>query len=175
MQTDRRATVVIVGAGAAGTLTAVQLARTAWSRSTGLDLVLVDPCDRPGRGVAFGTTDQGHLLNVRAGGMSAFPQDPSHFVSWRARQRPGARPEPAVFASRAEFGRYLGECLDEAVSTSAGVVTLRHLRSRVVGARPAGDGVTLRTAEGDLLRADAAVVATGIGAPGFAWAPDTLA
>ena len=63
-----RPRVVIVGAGAAGTLVALHLARTAGQRSTALDVVLLDPADRWGRGVSFGTADDQHLLNVPASG-----------------------------------------------------------------------------------------------------------
>jgi hypothetical protein len=83
-----RPRIVIVGGGAAGTLVALHLIRTAGRRSTGCDIVLLDPVDLLGRGVAFGTTDERHLLNVPASGMSALPEDPGHFVAWRGRQDP---------------------------------------------------------------------------------------
>src|SRR5690242_18434555 len=81
-----RPVVLVVGGGAAGSLVAIHLARTAGRRSTGCDVVVVDPADLLARGVAFGTTDDGHLLNVPASGMSALPEDPGHFVAWRGRQ-----------------------------------------------------------------------------------------
>ena len=56
------------GAGAAGTLTALHLVRTSLRRSTPLELLLLDPADRWGRGVAFGTPEDQHLLNVTATG-----------------------------------------------------------------------------------------------------------
>src|SRR5580765_2489998 len=108
-----RSTVVVVGAGAAGALTAIHLARGAGRRSTDIDIVLVDPSDRTGRGVAYSTDDEQHLLNVQAAGMSALPEDPSHFVDWRTRDNsitPGSSDtaaDPAAFASRRQFGRYL--------------------------------------------------------------------
>src|SRR6185295_14936634 len=83
-----RPTDVVVGAGAAGALTAIHLARGAGRRSTDIDIVLVDPSDRIGRGVAYSTDDEQHLLNVQAAGMSALPEDPSHFVNWRTRDNP---------------------------------------------------------------------------------------
>ena len=48
--TTPRPTVVVVGAGAAGTLTAIHLLRAAGRRSTSLEVVLLDPGDRWGRG-----------------------------------------------------------------------------------------------------------------------------
>ena len=95
---------VVVGAGAAGSLTALHLARTARRRGTPLDVVLLDPAAYRARGTAFGTTDEQHLLNVPAGGMSALPEEPGHFVAWRARQHPELLPEPGVFAPRDRVG-----------------------------------------------------------------------
>ena len=86
--------IVVVGAGAAGSLTALHLGRTARRRGTPLDVVLVDPAPYRPRGTAFGTTDRQHLLNVPAGGMSALPEDPGHFVAWRARHHPELMTEP---------------------------------------------------------------------------------
>ena len=81
----------------------IHLARTAHQRGTEVDVVLVDPADRPGRGTAFGTTDDEHLLNVPAAGMTALPQDPGHFVAWRARQEHGTAAEPGTFAPRRQY------------------------------------------------------------------------
>ena len=55
---------MVVGAGAAGTLTALHLTRGRAAVRRRSEIVLVDPADRWARGVAFGTTDERHLLNV---------------------------------------------------------------------------------------------------------------
>jgi uncharacterized NAD(P)/FAD-binding protein YdhS len=170
-----RPRILVVGGGAAGTLVAIHLARTAGRRSTGCDLVLVDPADLLGRGVAFGTTDPGHLLNVPASGMSALPENPGHFVAWRGAQDPDRPSLPWDFAPRRQFAWYLQETLADALAGAAGQVTLRHVRARVVAARRAGPGVVLTTEEGRELPADAAVIATGLPEAGHAWAPEALA
>src|SRR5688572_13052352 len=71
--------VAIVGAGFSGSLLAVHLVRQARAP---LRVILVERRGRPGRGVAYGTRHSSHLLNVRTAGMSAFPEDPDHFVRW---------------------------------------------------------------------------------------------
>ena len=103
-ETSSTPRIVVVGAGAAGSLTALHLARTARRRGTPLEVVLLDPAAYRARGTAFGTTDERHLLNVPAGGMSALPEEPGHFVAWRARHHPELLPEPCVFAPRARVG-----------------------------------------------------------------------
>jgi uncharacterized NAD(P)/FAD-binding protein YdhS len=101
--------VIVLGGGASGTLLAVQLLRQARSA---VRVALVDRAGAFARGVAFGTQDPAHLLNVRAEGMSAIPEDPQHFTRWLARIEPGSGTE--AFAPRRRYGRYLEATLEEA-------------------------------------------------------------
>jgi len=165
--------VVVIGAGAAGTLSALHLGRTARRRGTPLDVVLVDPAPYPGRGTAFGTVDPQHLLNVPAQGMSALPEDPGDFVGWRARRHPELVAEPGAFAPRAEWGRYLEEALARTFSGDV-PLDLRHDPVRATGVRRDGATVLVGLADGRRLRADAVVLATGERDAGIAWAPESL-
>ncbi len=45
-------------------------------------IVVIEPAPELGLGVAYGTRSPSHLLNVRAGGMSAYPERPGHFLTW---------------------------------------------------------------------------------------------
>ncbi|MFL6060693.1 MAG: FAD/NAD(P)-binding protein [Marmoricola sp.] len=162
-----------MGAGAAGTLTALHLVRTAGRRSTRVEVVLVDPADRWARGVAFGTCEDAHLLNVPAQGMSALPEDPGHFVAWRDREDPGCRSDPYAFAPRRQFARYLDDTLTEAVA-GTGTASLTHRRAQAVALRRTTHGVAVATADGYEVEADAVVVATGLPVTGHDWAPPAL-
>jgi uncharacterized NAD(P)/FAD-binding protein YdhS len=124
--TLRRA--VVVGGGFTGTLQALQLLR-----HTDAQVTLVERSDRLARGVAYGTARPEHLLNVRAAGMSAFPDAPSHFADWLAARGEG---DGTTFAPRRLYGTYLEELLstagdrltivqDEAVAFDDSAVTLR--------------------------------------------------
>ncbi|MBO0846192.1 MAG: FAD/NAD(P)-binding protein [Nocardioides sp.] len=173
-QGDRRTPcVVVIGAGASGSLTALHLARTARRRGTALDVVLVDPAPHRARGTAFGTTDPRHLLNVPAGGMSALPDEPGHFVAWRARQIPELMPEPGDFAPREEFGTYLDATVADAYAAE-GAPALRHVRARATGIRRKADGMLVSTDDGRTLEAGAVVLATGELSPRARWAPQDL-
>jgi uncharacterized NAD(P)/FAD-binding protein YdhS len=98
--------VAIIGAGASGTLTAVQFARLAGPGARG---ALIDAGARAARGLAYGTPYGAHLLNVPAGRMSALPDDPEHFLRWlRARD---ASAQAGTFAPRALYGDYLASLL----------------------------------------------------------------
>ncbi len=128
--------VAIIGAGASGTLTAVQAARA------GLSVGVIDAGARAARGLAYGTPYGAHLLNVPAGRMSAFPDDPEHFLRWlRGRMRDA---HAGTFAPRALYGDYLASLLmasEEVVRVGGSAVGLMegwtvHLQDgRTVGAQ----------------------------------------
>lgn len=72
MQTTQA--VAIIGGGASGLLTAIQL--LSQSRRGGPRVYLIEKQDTFGFGAAYSTNDPSHLLNVRAGNMSGFPDQP---------------------------------------------------------------------------------------------------
>ncbi|GAA3598978.1 hypothetical protein GCM10022223_12960 [Kineosporia mesophila] len=176
MPADRaaRPTILIVGGGVAGTLVTLHLARLAARRSTGIDLVVLEPSDLLGRGVAFGTPEDRHLLNVPASGMSALPEEPGHFVAWRAADYDGQPTHPYDFTSRREFSRYVRLLLTESLHAAGDFVTLRHVQQQAVTVRRSGAGAVVTTAAGGAFAADAVVVATGLPAAGWDWAPESL-
>lgn len=95
--------VVVIGAGASGVLVAAHLHRL----SPALRVTVVDAGARAARGLAYGTPYGAHLLNVPAARMSAFADDPAHFMTWLG--EPGK-----VFAPRRLYGDYLAHVLDAA-------------------------------------------------------------
>src|ERR1700712_5281189 len=102
-----RSDVAIVGGGASGTLTAIPLMA---SRSHDLTTTVYDASGEIGKGLAYGTTDRRHLLNVRSRHMSAFPDIPGDLVEWA--RRPGRQPDAQAFLPRRDYAVYLGETLD---------------------------------------------------------------
>jgi uncharacterized NAD(P)/FAD-binding protein YdhS len=163
--------VAVVGAGAAGALTAVQLMRRAEQAGRGLGIWLIDPAAHTGRGVAYGTSDPRHLLNVPAARMSAFPDDPGHFLRWLAGRHPHAT--PGDFVPRKEYGRYLSDLVEQTARGSRHA-RLHRVRERVVDVRDRSTGPVLRLAGGGELRVDAAVLALGSLGPDHSWAGPVL-
>jgi uncharacterized NAD(P)/FAD-binding protein YdhS len=137
--------IVIVGGGAAGVLLAAQLRR----QRPEARITVVDSSGRPGTGAAYSTPDPGHLLNVPAERMSAWPDDPNHFCRWLD--------EHAVatfdgFAPRVAYGRYLGEILAAA--------DVRLECAEVVWLMP-GQPARVGLDDGRVLAADAVALAPG--------------
>ena len=102
------ARVVVIGGGFSGTMTAVNLARLA---DDPLDITVVNDRTPHGRGVAYRRRRPEYLLNVAARNMSAFPDEPDHFVRWVS-ERPEYEAVPAIdlrerFIPRQTYGDYL--------------------------------------------------------------------
>jgi uncharacterized NAD(P)/FAD-binding protein YdhS len=144
--------VAIVGAGFSGTLQAINLLRHDGPRAT-----LIERGNKAGEGLAYGAAHPSHVLNVRAGNMSAFPDDPGHFARWLEGR--GVANAASSFASRVTYGEYLREMLDAAIASSGGRLTVSY--GEVVDAVEQGEGVALAFADGGVLEADAAVLAVG--------------
>jgi uncharacterized NAD(P)/FAD-binding protein YdhS len=160
--------VVVVGAGAAGALTASHLVTSLSSRYR---VALVDPAPTTGRGAAYSTTDERHLLNVPASGMSAFPRDPEHFFRWARRHHdPAAQPQD--FVPRQVYGDYLHSLLQTA-SEYPGNARLERRHEAVTGIGQRGNGFVVRLSSGQSIAAKAVVLATG-SSPGTDWAPPSL-
>jgi uncharacterized NAD(P)/FAD-binding protein YdhS len=150
-------TVAIVGAGASGTLLASHLLRAGGTR-----VLLIERGDRVGRGVAYGTTFDGHLLNVPAASMSGLPDDPEHFLRY-ARRHFDAAAEPTTFVPRRVYGAYLEALLAESCEVAAPGASLVRRQGTVYDLAPGSDARPwiLRFTDGSRARADRVVLALG--------------
>jgi uncharacterized NAD(P)/FAD-binding protein YdhS len=152
--------VAVIGAGASGTLLCRHLLRHV---PAGTRITLIERKSPFGPGLAYATGNPNHLLNVPAGRMSAFADQPNHFLDWLACQSPqlldGVRPTEAAFVPRRLYGAYLRHLLNTAPGS------LETLHDSVVAIH---DGV-LRLASGHTIGADVVVLATGNDRPA---APD---
>ena len=150
--------VAVLGAGFSGLLTALHLL----AREDGPAVALIERGAGFGLGVAYGACGAGHLLNVRAGNMSAFPDRPDHFIDWL--RADGGRPEAdaAAFASRRTYGFYLQHLLRQAATTERSGGRLDLVTDAAVAVRRApGGGMEVELGMGRVLAADAVVLALG--------------
>jgi uncharacterized NAD(P)/FAD-binding protein YdhS len=121
-------------------MTAVHLA------AEGLDVHLFERSSEPARGIAYGTPERVHLLNVPAAKMSAFQDRPDHF-------RSALSLEDKAFAPRRDYGDYLGSILRSSA--------VKVFQSEVCGLEREKDGWRLALSEGTNFEADAVVLALG--------------
>jgi uncharacterized NAD(P)/FAD-binding protein YdhS len=143
--------VAIIGAGFSGTLQAINLLRHGGPRAT-----LIERAARPGLGLAYGAADPSHVLNVRAANMSAFPDEPDHFVRWLEAR--GVADPATAFVPRLTYGTYLRQLLNEAQARAGD--RLRIMQGDALDVIEDGD-VCVQFADGGEITADAAVLAVG--------------
>jgi uncharacterized NAD(P)/FAD-binding protein YdhS len=131
----------IVGGGFSGAALAFHLTEAA------IDVTVLERGERAVAGLAYSTHEPRHVLNVRAGKMSALPAEPNHFADWlNAREEGGAK----RFAPRRLYAEYLADVF----RPDGGK---RLVRAEAV-ARSAGG---LLLADGTTLHANAVVIASG--------------
>jgi len=152
----------IIGGGFSGTLVAVHLLRRA---PAGTRIVLIERRLSVGRGVAYGTECEQHLLNVPAARMSALPDEPEHFLAWaRARAgQPGfpGRVEPSDFLPRPLYGDYVASVLADARQQAAGGVEFEIFTGTAVDLEDKNDGGRFTLSDGRTIDADRVVLALG--------------
>lgn len=151
--------VIVIGGGAAGALAALALLR---DRSAGFRVMIVDPAERLGHGLAYGTASASHLLNARARSMSAIEDEPAHFTEWLAAATGQGGPLPNVYAERRLYGRYLEDSLRR-YAPGTGDGRLMHLRGIVTEVAETDDGVRVELADGAAAVGQAAIIAVGHG------------
>ncbi len=145
----KRKRVAIVGAGFSGVALAVHLAR----RGRGAPRVILIDKNQFGRGLAYGTEDRAHLLNVRASNMSLFADKPDHFSAWLVRRGESE----GEFAARALYGRYIQNALARTTGLFSPVMCRR---GEVVSCGRSANGWRLGVGDAEI-EADVVVLAMG--------------
>jgi uncharacterized NAD(P)/FAD-binding protein YdhS len=154
--------VAIIGGGFSGAAVAWHLLR---QRPDLAEIVIVEPRDELGRGLAYSAADPAHRINVPATRMSLVPDEPEHFNAWLEASGeldadPAARmPDGRNFPARAVFGDYVSGAL------KALVPRLRHVRAaaRDIARFPGGYRITAD--DGRLVLAKIVVLAVAHVAP----------
>lgn len=160
--------VAVVGGGFTGAVFAIHLSRMAERR---LEVAVVEPRDRLGRGVAYDSASPDHRLNAPLPVHFVYPDAPDHLSDWYAEQGGPARDPEAraadggIYMQRGEFGRYVEAQLLAHVDDNPSGSTVRHVRARVLDARRTSGGYRLVLDDGRTLSARLTVLASGYDPP----------
>lgn len=150
-----RPVVAVVGAGFSGLLTTLNILRL----DPDVQVRLIEKRGVFGLGPAYATANPKHLLNVRLGHMSAFPDQQHHLTDWMARQTSWSARDD--FISRGTYGQYLAHLLEEVTQDESRKNRLSLVSGAVAGIRPEGAGWRLALDGREPLAADAVVLAQG--------------
>ena len=162
--TDNACRIAVIGAGFSGVLVTLHLL---WRCSRNDRIYLVERAARLGPGAAYATANPRHLLNVRIENMSAFADEPDHFVRWLAalpeaeQQAAGERSFAGTFVRRQVYGAYVQHLLEDSITRLGGGRNLHLVPDEATALRPIEEGLLLETAGGRPYRMDAAVLALG--------------
>ncbi len=156
--------IAIVGAGFCGTMVATHLLKQLTDPHTTVMLI-----NRPhpeskstslARGLAYGTNSTMHLLNVPAGRMSAFDDQPNDFLAFLHANKVIA--DGGSFVPRHWYGAYLQATLNNVVDQAvAGFCVRKQAVSSILPTDPGHTGYELRFDDGDRVVADCVVLALG--------------
>ena len=151
--------IIVIGGGAAGSAVVGELLRQVDAKA--IRLVWLVGARAPGRGVAYATIAEHHLLNVRAAGMGLFANDVGGFIEHAGKQSWPVK--GADFVPRAWFGDYVETVLAHEIGAArARGWSLEVLSVEAVSVRgDDADGYVVATDAGDAIEADAVVLAIG--------------
>lgn len=160
--------VVIVGGGFSG---AVLAAHLALHTEGAFSVLVLDRNAARGRGVAYGTQCGGHLLNVPAGNMSAFRDDPEHFLHW-AQAHYDRAVTAGRFLPRRVYGQYIDWVLAYAAGRHPGKIEWKS--DEVEAVTQAGEVARVRLRSGNEVTADKVVLAQGNFPPAASGLPEAV-
>jgi uncharacterized NAD(P)/FAD-binding protein YdhS len=148
--------IAIIGGGFSGAALAWHLRK----KGVTADVVVIEPHADIGRGLAYGTADSAHRINVPATRMIIDADDEEHFHRWLidtgypATDRRAAMPDGRLFPTREAFGRYVAE----QVRSLSPAIT--HLRTKAVSASKTENGFHITCDNGATV--DAAIMVLAI-------------
>ena len=155
--------IAIIGGGASDVSVLDAMIRHCGFQRGQLAVTLIEPNREIGPGRAYGADGDYALLNRQARFMSIRPGDPLHFVDWARTVNGG---EPAEFVPRSLFGAYLAAQFDKqaemARDLGSPVVTVPASASAIYFC---GGKILVRTARGESLKFDAAILCIGTAEP----------
>lgn len=149
--------ITIIGGGASGTLLAVNLIKHASDEP--LEINLVEKHPTIGRGVAYSTVEDIHLLNVPAAKMGAFPDDIEHFHRWLGESDYDFA--PGDFVPRKIYGQYLREIFNAVISERGRTVSVNLLDDEAIDVLTDEDSALVLLRSGEVLPSHRVVLAFG--------------
>lgn len=160
-------------------MTAVNVARIS---ERPLHIIVINNRGSVGRGVAYGLRRPEYLLNVAARNMSAFPDEPGHFLQWlRTRSEFELTPDVELrerFVPRQIYGDYLRSIVQHHLQSpgeTIRVTSSEFVTGEAVDVEPHNGRALVRLADGSSVVADRVVLATGNEPPAPLPGAETLA
>ena len=165
-QSEKPLAVAIIGAGFSGLMTAYHLIK---ETSSPLSIDLINPEETFGKGAAYSTASNKHLLNVPAAKMSAIYDNPNHFLDW-AHLQPDYQDVNkdtlgTVFLPRRLYGKYISTLWEDAIKNKRDDTQVTIIHDRAINIDRDGLTNTIIFNTHSPITADYVVLATGNESP----------
>nr|WP_294773694.1 FAD/NAD(P)-binding protein [uncultured Flavobacterium sp.] len=156
-------TIGIIGAGFSGTMTAVQLIEKSDSP---FEIIIINERETLNKGFAYNPYSDKHLLNVISGKMSAFPDQPDHFLDWVMTKDAFKDKDNVLIANsflpRKLYGEYLVSIWDNALKVAQSKnINVTVIDSFVVDLQTQDLTVTLWLDNNQVITVDDCVITSG--------------
>ena len=167
--------IAIIGGGFAGACVAIHLLRRL---DQPVELAVIEPRSTLGHGLAYGTDDPEHRINVPSDKMSVFADDPLHFTQWlertgaRAADPEGEAPPNWHYSRRQAFGAYMTNTLNAAIPAAPPGTRVSHVQDRAVTVTQTSTGAEIGLESGASLPVDRAVFVASYERPVFPFTLD---
>ena len=162
----------IIGGGFTGAVFAVHLARAA---AAALDIEIIEPREALGAGLAYGSCELEHRINVPSDRLVVFTEDPHHFSDWLRRTgtwEADAFGETAPgdhYSRRHDFGAYIAGLVTDTAAQNPSGSTIVHRRTLATVLARDGAGWRVSFSDGSVALYDEVVLCATYGRPAFRW------
>lgn len=162
----------IIGGGFTGAVFAVHLARAA---ATVLDIEIIEPREALGAGLAYGSCEPEHRINVPSDRLTVFAEDPHHFSDWL--RRTGAWEADAFgltaqgdhYSKRHDFAAYIASLITDAAAGNPSGSAIAHRRTMATALSREGAQWRVAFEDGSVAHYDELVLCATYGRPAFRW------
>ena len=158
---------VVIGGGFTGVVATIHAIHAV---AHDLEIIVIEPAAELGRGIAYGTREPGHRLNVPSQRMGVFTVDPDQTTRWLFAR--GILPDAAAvdakgqyYVSRYAYGTFIGDLFAETLRATAGRVSLRHVVATATGIERTSSGWRVDLSSGTTVQADVVALCSGHVAP----------
>ena len=153
---DRKSHVAIIGGGFSGTMIAVNL----FKLHTDLNITIIEPRSELGRGLAYSTPCENHLLNVTASRMSALPDEPDHFFNYAHSLDRNITPD--TYVPRKIYGQYVNSLFAKELGKwQHNSKNMQHMQTKIVDIEKVDKQYHLFFSNGSSIDVDCVVLAMG--------------
>lgn len=162
----------IIGGGFTGAVFAVHLARAA---TAALDIEIIEPREKPGAGLAYGSCEPEHRINVPSDRLTVFAEDPHHFSDWLRRTGKweadafGLTMQGDHYSKRHDFAAYVASLIAETAASNPSGSAIAHRRTMATTLSREGTQWRVSFEDGSVANYDEVVLCATYGRPAFRW------